>query len=636
VAINLGAAYVDIVPSTQGLAGMLRRQVEGPVAESGTRSGTGFGSRFVDGVASFGGRVVSALSTTIVRGVQAAGLTAAGVLATTLFSGFNRFTALEDAAKMLEQLGLTGDQSSDLMGALNKTLTGTAFSLDEGAGALTRLVSASVPLEDIPGILDSIADAAAFGQTGIGDIGTIFSRIASQGRVTAQELNMLTDRNIPAFELLASALGLTTLELRDLVSSGGLDAETFFAAWAEGAKGFGENNIQMEGAAQSMGDTTRGSLANLRAAMARFGATAFAPLFERIAPAAERLREAFDRLAPVATQFVDGFLRGFDRLSAVFQEGGIGGVFGLLRDQVVEAWPSIRDALETLGRNILDWVVATVPVIARQVVGWGAAFVEWILPRIPPMLQNLGRLLGALGSWLLDDGIPLIASKLVEWGWAFIRWIVPMIPPFLIEMGKLLLRLQWWITSEATPKIVSTLLKWAGAFLEWVVPAGARVLRALGVWLITDMLPWALELPGKIAGWIISTAGDLFRAGTRMGAELARGIRSGLGDMLRIINPALDFGLGGIGPDIRDKKPPGRASGGPVGANRPYIVGERGPELFVPASHGTIVPNSAMGGGAYGGTSITVYADRHTDGTRVAREVDAELRRLRNRNGRAA
>lgn len=42
---------------------------------------------------------------------------------------------------------------------------------------------------------------------------------------------------------------------------------------------------------------------------------------------------------------------------------------------------------------------------------------------------------------------------------------------------------------------------------------------------------------------------------------------------------------------------PGRATGGPVGMGRPYMVGERGPELFVPNSSGSIVPNGAMGGG---------------------------------------
>lgn len=40
----------------------------------------------------------------------------------------------------------------------------------------------------------------------------------------------------------------------------------------------------------------------------------------------------------------------------------------------------------------------------------------------------------------------------------------------------------------------------------------------------------------------------------------------------------------------------GRASGGPVSAGTPYMVGEMGPELFVPSHSGSIVANGAMGG----------------------------------------
>lgn len=37
-----------------------------------------------------------------------------------------------------------------------------------------------------------------------------------------------------------------------------------------------------------------------------------------------------------------------------------------------------------------------------------------------------------------------------------------------------------------------------------------------------------------------------------------------------------------------------KAAGGSVSSGSPYIVGEKGPELFVPRSSGTIIPNSAM------------------------------------------
>jgi len=40
-----------------------------------------------------------------------------------------------------------------------------------------------------------------------------------------------------------------------------------------------------------------------------------------------------------------------------------------------------------------------------------------------------------------------------------------------------------------------------------------------------------------------------------------------------------------------------RANGGPISAGNPYVVGERGPELVIPSSSGTVIPNSALGGG---------------------------------------
>jgi lambda family phage tail tape measure protein len=39
------------------------------------------------------------------------------------------------------------------------------------------------------------------------------------------------------------------------------------------------------------------------------------------------------------------------------------------------------------------------------------------------------------------------------------------------------------------------------------------------------------------------------------------------------------------------------AAGGPAQSNTPYIVGERGPELFVPNNAGRVIPNNRLGGG---------------------------------------
>jgi len=65
-----------------------------------------------------------------------------------------------------------------------------------------------------------------------------------------------------------------------------------------------------------------------------------------------------------------------------------------------------------------------------------------------------------------------------------------------------------------------------------------------------------------------------------------------------------DFLAGGIGSPVGGFFP-GFANGGPVMGGKPIIVGEKGPELFVPGSSGSVVPNNAMGGNTY---SITVQA----------------------------
>lgn len=56
---------------------------------------------------------------------------------------------------------------------------------------------------------------------------------------------------------------------------------------------------------------------------------------------------------------------------------------------------------------------------------------------------------------------------------------------------------------------------------------------------------------------------------------------------------------------------PGRATGGPVSGGRPYMVGERGPELFVPGAGGRV--ERVGGGGRDVRVSIAVTSPRPGD-----------------------
>ena len=62
----------------------------------------------------------------------------------------------------------------------------------------------------------------------------------------------------------------------------------------------------------------------------------------------------------------------------------------------------------------------------------------------------------------------------------------------------------------------------------------------------------------------------------------------------------------------------------PVG--KPSIVGEKGPELFVPKTSGTVIPNDKLGGG--GSTNISVNVDASGSSVQGNNENGKELGRL--------
>lgn len=73
---------------------------------------------------------------------------------------------------------------------------------------------------------------------------------------------------------------------------------------------------------------------------------------------------------------------------------------------------------------------------------------------------------------------------------------------------------------------------------------------------------------------------------------------------LAIVNPIMNSVFGFTGANALPTLLGARAEGGPVTAGGPYLVGEKGPELFVPGSSGTVIPNHKLGGGE-GAVSVT-------------------------------
>ena len=110
-----------------------------------------------------------------------------------------------------------------------------------------------------------------------------------------------------------------------------------------------------------------------------------------------------------------------------------------------------------------------------------------------------------------------------------------------------------------------------------------------------------------IANALMQTAAKMIAQYIAIGiARMFAGISGGPGSFAPSGSLAAVGDVGtGFNFDV-DAMLPGRAKGGPVSSGQTYMVGERGPELFVPGRSGTIVANNKMGGG---NTNVVVNVD---------------------------
>ena len=141
--------------------------------------------------------------------------------------------------------------------------------------------------------------------------------------------------------------------------------------------------------------------------------------------------------------------------------------------------------------------------------------------------------------------------------------------------------------------------------------------------------PFALAAEATNAVWgnMSSAIDDLVDNGKASFGDLAKSI---IKDLVKMAMKAMIFnaimGLGGsLGFNMDFLKP--KAKGGPVSPNTPYMVGEKGPELFVPkGSGGDIVPNHSLGGGSAPVTNNYITNNISALDSRSVAQVFAENR----------
>ena len=138
-----------------------------------------------------------------------------------------------------------------------------------------------------------------------------------------------------------------------------------------------------------------------------------------------------------------------------------------------------------------------------------------------------------------------------------------------------------------------------------------------------DLLNEALAGAGEIIGNQLRGAIDGLTDGTADWNNILRDTLSQLGSFFLNLGLNQLAGPAGSGGILSFLGFGTRANGGPVNANQPYIVGERGPELFVPFQQGSITSNEAMQQASMAQLPFTRNAESISQATQTAQAMQS-------------
>lgn len=216
--------------------------------------------------------------------------------------GAQRAANIDQATFMLKGLIGNGKKADKMLEKVKKNamdaVDGTAYGFDSAAKAAAQFYASGMKGgKQMEGALRGVAGVAAMTGSSYDDIAQIFTTVAGQGKVTAEQWNQLASRGINGAAAMAKQMGISEKKVREMTSKGEISFKMFAKAMDNA---FGEH-------AKKANETFEGSLANMKAALSRVGAEFFTPyrahmikVFNSITPLINSLKKS---LSPVALLF---------------------------------------------------------------------------------------------------------------------------------------------------------------------------------------------------------------------------------------------------------------------------------------------------------------------------------------------
>ena len=260
---------------------------------------------------------------------SALALGAAGTAAAVM--GVKYDASLEQATVSFK--GLLGSQKAadKMMLRISKFAAETPFEQAQLVSAAQRWVGVGNSAKSVIPSMRAVGDAiSAVGGTPDDVMGvvTALTQMQNKGKASAEELQQIAERNVPAFKILAQSLGLTGAQLTDKMKKGALDADTAVSALLKGME------KKYKGSMEAQSKTFTGMMSTFKDSTNIILGTAMQPLFKWLS----------EKLLPAVNKFLAVLVK-------AGQKGGVGGMVDALKKMGGEAGPA-GSIIGTIARAI--------------------------------------------------------------------------------------------------------------------------------------------------------------------------------------------------------------------------------------------------------------------------------------------
>jgi tape measure domain-containing protein len=399
----------------------------------------------------------------------------------------------------------SAQKADDFLESLAKFAAETPFEFPDLVNASKRMFAFGFAAKDVVPLLTAVGDAVAAvggGADVIDGVTTALGQMQAKGKVSAEEMNQLAERGIPAWDMLAKKMGVSVAEAMDASAKGQVKAATMLAAFQEGSA------ARFGGMMAKQSKTFAGAMSTISDTLQMATARAFKPFFDMLSAGAVSVASflsssEFSGWADAATTAIgDLIASGMDLVA-------------WLVDALRPAWEWVIDNADDIkavftgaaaGIGALLASSAVVPIIGAV----GAALTALLSPIVLVAAAGAALALAWQHNWF---GIRDVTASVVG-------WLTTTVWPGLLASMAIL---QTWITTTFVPTfqgVVTWLRDTLGLSLTWLTttawPGLQAAMTTVWSWTETTLVPslttvwtWLQTNLGGTLTWLATTAWPL-------------------------------------------------------------------------------------------------------------------------------